>query len=117
MADLSHYRLNSYSEIIDLQHRIGNDKFYKYLNMVYALAGGITIGQMYPIEQHVKTANRNIFIKCVCLYMIETGSRCNIEFTNDYSSVRGIQPYDSYSKDLEIISNKLKSMKKDGKES
>lgn len=117
MADLSHYRLNTYSEIIDLKHRIGNDKFNKYLNTVYALVEGITIGQSYPIEQHVKTANRKIFIKCVCLYIIETGSLCNIEFTNDYSSIFGIQSFDSYSKDLVIRSNKLKSMKKDDKES
>ena len=49
--------------------------------------------------------------------MIETGSLCNVEFTNDYSSIRGIQSFDSYSKDLAMRSNKLKSMKKDGKES
>lgn len=116
MADLSHYRLNTYSEIIDLQHRIGNDKFYKYLNMVYALAAGITIGQLYPIEQHVKTANRNIFIKCICLYIIETGDMCNIEFTNDYSSIRGTQSFDGYNKNLTMIRNKLKVNKKDGKE-
>lgn len=117
MADLSHYRLNSYSEIIDLQHRIGDKKFYKYLNTVYTTAEGIKIGQLYTIEKEVKMANRNIFIKCVCLYMIDTGSRCNVEFSNDYSSVRGIQSFDSYRKDLEIISNKLKSMKENGKES
>lgn len=117
MADLSHLRLNTYSEIINLQHRIGNDKFCKYLNMVYHLAKGITVGQLYHIEQHVKTVNRNIFIKCICLYMIETKSLCNVEFSTDYSSIRGIQSFDSYSKDLAIRSNKLKSMKKDGKES
>lgn len=112
MPALSHYRLNDYSEIIDLQHRIGNDKFVKYLNMVYSLARGISIGQIYPIEQHVKTANRNIFIKCVCLYMIETGSMCNVEFANDYSSIRGIQSLDSYRQDLSDRSNKHKLQKK-----
>lgn len=112
MADLSHLRLITYSEIIDLQHRIGNDKFYKYLNMVYHLAREISIGQIYPIEQHVKTANRNTFIKCVCLYMIETKSLCNIEFTNDYSSIRGIQSLDSYRQDLSERSNKQKLQKK-----
>jgi len=116
MANLSLYRLNSISEIIDLQHHIGKEKFYKYLNMVYKLAKSITLNQKYLIEQHVKKANQKVFVKCLCLYICESGSECNIEFSNDYSTVLGIQSINEYKEEALIIRKRINKFKKDGKE-
>ncbi|MDR1343939.1 MAG: hypothetical protein LBJ39_01165 [Tannerellaceae bacterium] len=95
MNDLKAYRMNSFDEIEDLRKRIGNDKFRGYIGIVYFLLNRLEPGERFDICEKVKQANRMAFVKVACLYISETGGNCNIEFSDDYSRIKGIKSYNA----------------------
>lgn len=102
MCHLSNYRLNNYSEIEKLKEEIGLIEFSKYLNSVYKTLQAIRPGEIFCIRDKVKQDNHLLFIKCACLYILETGITCNILFSDDYESIKGIA-YESNKADSRII--------------
>lgn len=106
MKNLSVHRLKSVSEIMALIETIGLKKFNSYLNTVYTLMQGLLPGDVFKIEEKVRRENQGVFIKVVCLYILETKGECNVELSNDWDSVIGIQTMNSYLLELSYINHR-----------
>ena len=91
--DLSHHRLNSFSEIDALVDKIGAEKFYQYQDAVFNIISKLSPGQTYNVLENVKSENQGVFIKCVCIYIIRTKGECNVIPSDDYTFVKGITPF------------------------
>jgi len=91
---LASYRLNTYSELECLIAKMGAENYFPYREMVYSTLLKIKPGESFILRKQVKKENLELFIKISCLYMLETGMNCNIIFSDDYTIIRGIFPYE-----------------------
>lgn len=107
-TDLSSCRLNSYAEIETVRQRTGNEKFRRYRELVYSLLYSLPEGGLFDICEKVRQENRAVFIKLACLYIAETKGNCSIEFSNDYSRIRGIASFNRYQSETAGAKRKAK---------
>lgn len=101
---------NSLSEIDELVARIGAEKFYSYQENVFRILAGLQPGHIYDIAGRIRSENIRVFIKCACLYIIRSGGDCNIEFSADYSRIKGIQPFNAGQQAMKAHREQLKRM-------
>lgn len=94
--DLSRYRLNSISELDSISAKIDQGKFLKYKESVYNMLLNLREGECFDIVLKIRAENQEIFIKCVCCYMIEMRGDCNIIFSDDFSMIKGVVPFNTY---------------------
>lgn len=106
MENFKQYRLNNRAEIEELQRNFIPEKFELYKQKLFELLQSFTPGKEYNIAEKIKSENRELFIKLSCLYMLQTGANCNVEFSNDYSTIRGVQSFNESIKEIETI-NKM----------
>ena len=109
--NLYKHRLNAFYEIEALIAKIGNEKFSKYRDAVFIILNKLKPNEVYNITERVKAANHGVFIKCVCLYMIETGGCCNVMLSNDYTKVIGIQSFNDSKKEFKDYAEQVKQMR------
>jgi hypothetical protein len=74
--------LNHFLKLYDTDYKVR-----AYVNKVYGLIEQIKPGMFITIDKLVSEQNLNMFIKSVCLYIIES-KRNNIEFSNDYLTIK-----------------------------
>jgi hypothetical protein len=86
MESFAQYRLNDYSFIGEYERRMGKDYFRKYRDEVYIHLMSMKPGDRFSIETLVKEENLDLFIKIVCLFILE--GHPNYEFTDDYKHVK-----------------------------
>ena len=103
--NLSHYRLDNLTEIDLLVDKIGVVKFYQYQENVFKLLASISPEQKYSILENIRQENQEVFIKCVCVYIIRTTGDCNVELSNDYTSIKGIEPFNKQKRNEESKQN------------
>lgn len=112
MQTLIKYRLNSLTEIEAIRLKIGNDKFATYQATVNKLLRAMQPGNVFSIPDKVKPANQEVFIKVVCLYMIETAGDCNVILSDDYTHIRGVVSFNAEIKSQQEYSELHKNNKK-----
>jgi hypothetical protein len=78
--------MNDYDWIDTYQQKMGKEAFRQYRNSVYEMLMGMRPGEYFTIDDHVKTENIDLFIKMVCLFIVEGNHQ--YDFTNDYKKVR-----------------------------
>ncbi|MDR1981349.1 MAG: hypothetical protein LBQ39_07010 [Tannerellaceae bacterium] len=103
MNDLSVHRLNSFTELDAICEKIGKEKFHCYRELVYSQLGSLPAGILFSVVDKVRVENQEVFIKMACLYMSETEGNCNIEFTGDYTKIKGIRSFNQEKMDMEEI--------------
>lgn len=86
METFAQYRLNDYSFIPEYEQRMGKDYFRKYRDDVYIHLMKMKVGDRFSVEKLVKEENLDLFIKIVCLFILE--GHPDYDFTNDYKHVR-----------------------------
>lgn len=106
MEDLSAYRLLRLSQIDEVRAKIGPEKFDPFRNAVFGKLRALTPGDIYDIERNVRQANRGVFVLLSCEYMILSGRDCNIEISNDWTAVKGVQSVNEHLLELEQIRNR-----------
>ena len=74
--------LNHFLKLYDTDYKVR-----AYVNKVYGLIEQIKPGMFITIDKLVSEQNLNMFIKSVCLYIIETKAN-NIEFSNNYLTIK-----------------------------
>lgn len=68
---------------------LGNLTKNEYLNKVFLFINKMRQGQSIEIAKKVQPENTEIFIKCVCVYILETDIY-DIEFSNDFLKIKKI---------------------------
>lgn len=91
MKDLSLYRLNNYSELQTFLSENDNKTFHAYRELVYVRMNSLKPGHSFKIRSKVKEENFELFIKTVCLYILESADKCNIIFSDDYEIIIGVK--------------------------
>lgn len=112
MQTLAKYRLNSLAEIEALRLKIGQKKFITYQATVYKLLRDMQPGNVFSIPDKVKPANQDVFIKVVCLYMLETAGDCNVILSDDYTRIRGVVSFNAEIKSQQEYNELHKNNKK-----
>lgn len=109
--DLSTYRLNSECEFITLYKSIPLEKLNAYKERVFKLLGALQEKEYFDIVKNIRVENQEVFIKCVCLYIIQTGADCNVEFTDNFLQLRGIQSYNAGLKEMREYRRQVERIK------
>ncbi len=106
--NLSHHKLEKLQELWDLSDEIGRDKFEPFQDAVFKICKGLHPGDTYNIVEKVKEANKSIFIKCVCHYIRLNAPKgdCNVEFSENYCIVKGIQTWNDQQREKQSQNNK-----------
>ncbi|MDR1116614.1 MAG: hypothetical protein LBL33_10820 [Tannerella sp.] len=86
MDSFAQYRLNDYSFIGEYERRMGTEYFRKYRDDVYIHLAKMNPGDRFSVEILVKKENLDLFIKLVCLFILEGNP--DYEFTDDYKNVK-----------------------------
>lgn len=90
--DLSQYRLNHTKELADLAEKLG-DRFDPFFKAVYKLIDKLEEGESFDIKTNVHQENQELFIKCVCFYILDNNRTRGqfdawVELSNDYRYIR-----------------------------
>lgn len=86
MESFKQYRLNDYSFIEEYEKKMGQNYFRKYRDDVYIFLINMKVDEKFSIERNVKKENFDLFIKIICLFILE--GHPDYEFTNDYKFVK-----------------------------
>jgi hypothetical protein len=86
MESFAKYRLTDYSFIEEYEQRMGKEHFRKYRDGVYIHLTGMKAGEKFAVEKPVKKENLDLFIKTVCLFILEGNPY--YEFSDDYKYVK-----------------------------
>lgn len=84
-VDYSKHRMNDYDWIAKYQSIMGKEEFFYFLNRVYKRMLQMKTGETYKIANKVQEANRDLFIKIVCLFILEGNQ--NYIFSEDYTKI------------------------------
>lgn len=79
------HRMNNYDWIQSYRSTMGKEAFDNFLNRVYKRLMKMRIGDIYDLTKKVQEANRDLFIKCVCLFISEGNS--HYLFSDDYTTI------------------------------
>lgn len=74
----------SWQDIYDIRNRMGNAKFYNYLESVCLNFHHMRAGDRFIVTQSVKQCNWPLFMACVFIYITEFG---DIAFNKDCSQI------------------------------
>ncbi|GHU80120.1 hypothetical protein FACS1894145_5820 [Bacteroidia bacterium] len=112
MNDLSKYALKSFSNFEELFSQISPKKLFEYREAVFNICRELKPGQIYNIAESVRIENQEVFVKCVCSYIMIHGADCNVLFTDDYASVKGVKSFNEEHQRLEEYTEQVRQMKK-----
>jgi len=88
MRDRKDLVLKSRKDIESFLHEYNNNyTTHAYTNKVYSMLTNLKPGTFIELDKLVSDTNLEMFIKSVCLYIIETKIN-TIEFSCDYTQVR-----------------------------
>lgn len=90
ITSYSHHRMNNYDWIQSYCSAMGKEAFDAFLNRVFGRLMKMRIGDIYDLTKKVQEANRDLFIKCVCLFMSEGNS--HYLFSEDYTVIKKYDP-------------------------
>lgn len=90
--NLSSYRLNSISEVLPLYEE-NPGRFMRFYNTIYLLLCNIPPLGSIRVADHCQPASYSIFVKCVCLCILEERHQSEeidrmLEFSDDYTEIR-----------------------------
>jgi len=85
VINYSHHRMNNYDWIQSYHSNMGKKAFNLFLNRVYKRLMKMNIGEIYDLTKKVQEANRDLFIKCACLFISEGNS--HYSFSDDYTTI------------------------------
>lgn len=90
--NLSSYKLNSISEVLPL-YKEDPGRFMRFYNTIYLLLCSIPPLGSIRVADHCQPASYSIFIKCVCLCILEERHQSEeidrmLEFSDDYTEIR-----------------------------
>lgn len=86
MESYAQYRMNDWGWIPRYKSLMGKESFNEYVNNVYLELMSMKIGKSFSIDSEVKTENRELFVKIVCMFIQE--GNYDYEFSPDYKIVR-----------------------------
>lgn len=110
--DLNEYALHERSEIEAIRQKVGTERFEAFKKATFNTLRMISIGERFPIEERVSRNNIPAFMKIACLYILETGSDCNIDIIGSESNIiKGIQSWKQYSSEMATMRTKLEERK------
>jgi hypothetical protein len=111
MITLEKYLLQSLADLDEFTNKIGHEKFYPYQDRVFQILSKMHPGNTYNIIENIRSENREIFVKCVCVYMRRMKGDCNVQFTDDYTSIKGIESFNQERKSMQEYQDRVKRMK------
>lgn len=79
--DLSEYRLKHPSEIEQYKNQMGEKEFYKYAISIYKHLANMIRDTKFDITKKVSKENHEMFIKIICLYMMDFPGQLQINET------------------------------------
>jgi len=71
MPDYTNHIMKNWDWCAEYRFRLGKEAFYKYVDNVYTLLSEMKSESFFSIEKNVKPENRDLFIKCCCMFMQE----------------------------------------------
>lgn len=84
-ANYSQYRMINYDWIRSYCSIMGKINFDSFLNRVYARLMKMNVGERYNLTLKVQEQNRDLFIKCACLFITEGNG--HYSFSEDYTKI------------------------------
>ena len=79
--DFSEYRLKHPSEIDQYKNQMGEKEFYSYAISIYKHLANMIRDAKFDIAKKVSKKNLEMFIKIICLYMIDFPGQLQINET------------------------------------
>ena len=71
MSDYTNHIMKNWDWCEEYRSRLGEEVFNKYTDNVYTLLSDMQPDTFFNIEKNVKPENRDLFIKCCCMFMQE----------------------------------------------
>lgn len=87
MEDLSIYKTTDFTSLAELR-REDKQRFDKFTNRVFNIFKFLEVGKSFSLE-NIESSSRPIFVQLTCMAISEG---YDLEFSNDYTSVRKIAP-------------------------
>lgn len=84
-VNYSQYRMTNYDWIGSYLSYMGKTSFDSFLNRVYARLMKMNVGERFNLTTKVKEQNRDLFIKCACLFITEGNG--HYSFSEDYTKI------------------------------
>lgn len=81
----SSHRMTNYDWIRTYSSSLGMSSFSLFRDRVYSRLMKLQSGEVYDLKQKVSEANRDLFIKCACLFISEGNS--DYSFSDDYTLI------------------------------
>lgn len=79
------YRLVDWDWISQYKEKMGHDQFMDYVNAIYSELINMPIGKTFSLDSNVKEENRELFVKIVCMFILEGHS--DYSFSDNYKIV------------------------------
>ncbi len=83
--DLSRYRLTDLSQLDPFKEQMGEKQYYEYAFSVYRQLARLEPGNKFSITKYVKEKNMDLFVKIVCMYMIDFPGQ--VVFNDDFTEI------------------------------
>ncbi|MEG0796913.1 MAG: hypothetical protein RR397_10490 [Odoribacter sp.] len=84
MDNFIQYRLNDWRWVDIYKQQLGREAFDMYQDRVCRALLGLRENEYYDIAKQVKVANRDLFIKTCCQFIL---THNDYEFSNDYTKI------------------------------
>ncbi|MBF0763335.1 MULTISPECIES: hypothetical protein [Parabacteroides] len=86
MDSYASFRLTDWDWISRYKEKMGTDHFRDYVNGVYSELMKMRVGGVFSLDNEVREENRELFIKIVCMFILEGNS--DYDFSSDYKTIR-----------------------------
>lgn len=87
--DFTKYRLTNLSEIEPYKEKMGKRKFYDYGISIYEALNKIPRDKPFDVYVNVKRVNLPLFIKIVCMFMIDYPGF--VDFNQSYTKIYNVR--------------------------
>ena len=85
MDSYAAYRLVDWDWIGRYKEKMGHGRFMDYVDAIYSELMGMPVGGTFSLESNVREENRELFVKIVCMFILEGHS--DYSFSDNYKIV------------------------------
>ncbi|MCD7850460.1 MAG: hypothetical protein LUH63_12465 [Parabacteroides sp.] len=79
------YRLVDWDWIGRYKEKMGHNLFMDYVDDIYSELLSMKVGDMFSLDSNVKEENRDLFVKIVCMFILE--GHPDYSFSDNYKIV------------------------------